>query len=262
MKEEKYYLTHAGITIEIVFAPTEFVYLQQSIITQFKEVWGSFLGRSRKADFRVRVLPEEAKDSVFVREGGKKYYFLTFLRDFRHNRVMTYYSLGLRSFDMLLKEIFAHLTEKDGFLLHCSSLKNRKGKLHAFVARSGGGKSTTAKTLLGSGQTKFGDDIIIVRRMGSGWKFFSPPFVEKDRAPVKREATEGSFYIVKKTKKPYLRRIEDKGSRLPFLLGQIWLRERTLSKKTLANVISFLNTSDFYELGATLNKREMRKMVK
>ena len=194
MKEIIFYLSHAGETIEISFAPTEFVYLQENLLSQFIKVWGSFLVRSKRADFRINVVPEETKDSVFVREGGKKYYFLTFLRDFRHNRVTTYYSAGIRNLDTLLKEVFAYL-------------------------------------------------------------------VEKDRAPVKGESASARLCLVKKTKKAYLRRLEDRKKVLPFLLGQVWLRDGKLSKKTLVNVISFLKDNDFYELGAILNKKEMRKLI-
>ena len=261
MKEVKFYLSHAGETIEISFAPTEFVYLQENLLSQFIKVWGSFLVRSKRADFRINVVPEETKDSVFVREGGKKYYFLTFLRDFRHNRVTTYYSAGIRNLDTLLKEVFAYLLEKDGFLLHCSSLKDKNGQLHAFLARSGGGKTTTASTLSGKGFAKFGDDIMIVRKLKGKWRFFSPPFIEKDRAPVKGESASARLCLVKKTKKAYLRRLEDRKKVLPFLLGQVWLRDGKLSKKTLVSVISFLKDNDFYELGAILNKKEMRKLI-
>jgi len=106
MNAEKLYLSQAGITIEITFGPTEFVYLQKTLVAQFKKVWGSFLVRSSgKSDFSISVVPDEAKDNVFVREAGKKYYFLTFLRDFKHNKVTTYYSAGIKNLDTLLNGV-------------------------------------------------------------------------------------------------------------------------------------------------------------
>ena len=262
MKQEKCYLLQAGKTIEIVFALSQTLYLQKNYIGQFKKVWESFLVRRRRPDFTIRVVQDELKDNVVVTKAGKKYYFLTFSRDFEHKKVTTYYSGSIRSMDILLKEIFAYLLKEDGFLLHCATIKRRGGKILCFLAPSGGGKSTTAKNLTGGESRKFGDDIILVRKLAGKWRFFSPPFIEKEGMPAKSEAVSGTFYIVKKSKKPYKRILEGKEKILPTLLGQIWLGEGGVSRHILANAISFLESHDFYELGATLNKAEMRKLLK
>lgn len=256
-----YYFTHAGVTIEFDFLPTELVFLQENVISQFKEVWGKFLGGGRKPDFSVRLVQGDAKEKVMVMEKGRRYYFLTYLRDFRKRRVQAYYSGSIRTIDLLLKEIYAFLLEKDGFLLHASSLKT-KTKIIAFLAPTGGGKTTTAKNLMGSKSDRFGDDIVLVRKINGKWRFFSPPFMEKEGVPRKQEADAGAFYLVKKAKKPYKKILTDKTRLLPSLLGQIWLGEKGVTRKILGSAASFLGDHDFYELGATLNKKEMRKLVK
>ena len=260
--DKEYFLSQAGFSVRVVFKPTEFGYAQKVLISSFQKAWAGFLSRrSKKVDFTV-VVSSDAGDKEILVRGGRRYYYLTYTRDFAHGKIDTYYTVNLRGLDLLFREIFAFLIRKDGFLLHASSVVDRKGALSVFMARSGGGKTTTASLYKGGGYYKFGDDIILVRKMSGRWKFFSPPFIEKNEIPRKNQASRAKFYVVKKSLKPNLALIKEKKVLLPFLLGQIWLNRGTLEKPVLKTALLFLMENNFSELGVVLNGRKMRKIIK
>ena len=264
MKADKvYFLSQAGFTVKVVFKPTEFGYAREVLISSFKKAWASFLvNKSRNVDFTVVVSSEAGKKEILVRDGGKNYYYLTYARNFKGRKVDTFYTVNLRGLDMLFKEIFAYLLRKDGFLLHASSVVDKKGNLSVFMARSGGGKTTTLNLFRGAGYAKFGDDIVLVRKIARHWKFFSPPFIEKNELSVKKQASRANLYIVKKARKPYLSSTKDGKSLLPFLLGQIWLGDGTLERSVLKNALSFLKENNFFKLGVVLDAKRMREILK
>ena len=264
MKTDKeYFLSQAGFTVRVVFKPSDFGYAREELISSFKKAWASFLcPRPKKVDFSVAVSSEAGKKEILVRDNGKRFYFLTYTRDFARRKIDTYYTVNLRGLDMLFREIFAYLIRKDGFLLHASSVTDNKGRLSVFMARSGGGKTTTLNLLRNVGYGKFGDDIILVRRLPGGWKFFSPPFIEKDELSVKKEASRADLYLVRKAGKAFLAPIGEKKFLLPFLLGQIWLNDGKMEKRVLKSALLFLKENDFSKLGVVLNAKKMRKVLK
>lgn len=255
-----YFISAAGFIVKLNFYPTERVFQKNLLIKNIKTVWGRFLTKSsRKYDFEIRILSEEGGE-VVVRDDGRKYYFLTLNRNFSKRRVTIYYSIGLPNLDLLLKEILAFLTARDGFLLHGSSLIDGTGNLLVFMAPSGGGKTTTAANLKDGNHQVFSDDIVIVRKLKGKWHFFSPPFIEKLNPPKSNKTTQATFFIVRKSKKASVNAVADKRKILPGILGQIWVREK-MSKSILQNAIRFVNENDFYILSASLDKKAMKKAV-
>ena len=66
--------------------------------------------------------------------------------------------------------------QRDGLLVHCAALK-RKHLVQLFVGQSGSGKSTIVALSTSAGKAAaLGDDLIVLRRSGSGWRAHGTPF--------------------------------------------------------------------------------------
>jgi len=260
-----FFLKIAGFIVKIVCEPTEQVFFKHKLIEAIQQVWskGGFLGKTSKTwDFEIRFVSQANRMRIIQKEGGKKHYYLTFQRDFTSRKVIAFYYTSLPTFQMLLREIMAFLLLRDGFLLHASSCQDKKGNLKAFLAPSGGGKTTIAD-LISKTKTfvKFSDDILLIRKVKGEWFFFSPPFVEKEMLPTKRKAKNIEIFFIKKSKNPSKEKLDGNDKILRFILKQVWVRKEKLEKQTLANVMAFVAENEFYQLRTVLDLKKMRKVL-
>jgi hypothetical protein len=264
-KTQEFFLEVAGFAIKMVLEPSEQIFFKHKLIEAIQQVWGkgSFLGKTSKTwDFEIRFVSRANRMRIIQKERGKKHYYLTFQRDFTSRKVIAFYHTSLPAFQMLLREIMAFLLLRDGFLLHASSCQDGKGNLKIFLAPSGGGKTTTAN-LISKTKTfvKFSDDILLIRKVKGKWLFFSPPFVEKEMLPTKREAKNIEIFFIKKSKSPSKEKLDENDKILRFMLKQIWIRKEKLEKQTLANVMAFVVENEFYQLRTVLVLKEMQKVL-
>jgi len=262
---QAFFLRIAGFVVKIVCEPTEQVFFKHKLIEAIQQIWGrgGFLKKASKAwDFEIRFVSQAKRMRIIQKDKGKNHYYLTFQRDFASRRVIAFYHTSLLSFQMLLREIAAFLLLKDGFLLHASSCQDGKGNLKIFLAPSGGGKTTIAN-LISKTKTcmKFSDDILLIRKVKGEWFFFGPPFVEKGMLPTKRKEKDVEIFFIKKSKKPSKKKLDRNDKILRFMLKQIWVRKEKLEKQTLTNVMTFVAENEFYQLGSTLDSKQMRKVL-
>jgi hypothetical protein len=260
-----FYLKSAGFVIKLICEPTEQVFFKHKLIEGIQEIWGrgGFLGKTSKTwDFEIRFVSQANRMRIIQKERGKKHYYLTFQRDFTSRKVIAFYYTSLPTFQMLLREIMAFLLLRDGFLLHASSCQDKKGNLKAFLAPSGGGKTTIAD-LISKTKTfvKFSDDILLIRKVKGEWFFFGPPFVEKEMLPTKRKAKNIEIFFIKKSKSPSKEKLDGNDKILRFILKQVWVRKEKLEKQTLANVMAFVAENEFYQLRTVLDLKKMRKVL-
>jgi len=265
-KTQHYLLKTAGFVIKIILEPTEQIIFKRNMIQSIIDTWGAegFLKTtsSAKIDFEIKFEPTAGTMGILEKRKGRDHYYLAVRRNIPSKQIIVYYFTSLPTLQILLKEILSFLVEKDGFLLHASSCQDKNGKLKLFVASSGGGKTTTANSLAkGNVCLKFGDDIVIVRKIKGRWFYFSPPFIEKDALPTKRQASKAEIYFIKKTKTASKKVLANKGIVLKEILKQIWVSSEKLEKVTLINAISFVMENKFYLLGATLNVKAIQKLV-
>ncbi len=264
-KTQEFFLEVAGFVIKMVLEQTEQVFFKHKLIEAIQQIWGKggFLGKTSKTwDFEIRFVSQANRMRIIHKEGGKKHYYLTSERNFRFRKAIVFYHTSLPTFQMLLREIMAFLLLRDGFLLHASSCQDEKGNLKAFLAPSGGGKTTIAN-LISKTKTfvKFSDDILLIRKVKGEWLFFSPPFVEKEMLPTKRKAKNIEIFFIKKSKSPSKEKLDENDKILKFILKQVWVRKEKLEKQTLANVMAFVAENKFHLLKSTLNARQMRKVL-
>ncbi len=257
------FLTAIGFKIRLFFEPAEEVFYQEHFISEIRKVWGEagFLERkSGKADFEIRFLSDPRKAKILER--GNNQFYLTFKKDFKGKRLITYGYISILQLSIILKEVFIFLLRRKGFLLHGSSCI-KDGCFYVFLARSGGGKSTIAKMLSGkAGFIQSGDDLFVVRKEGNNLRFSSPPFIEKEKLFSRQESEQAVFFFVNKAKFAGLKPIVQKNQYLNTLLGQIPLLTGSIDKSLLDNAISLLEKNNFYRLDSVLQPVKMLKVFK
>ena len=252
LKAERIFLSIAGKTIEFYFEPSEQEIIRDTLISTIYKIWGpsGFISkRSKRSDFRIRF----SSDSPEILVRGDKYYYLDYKKVFAGKRVDTSYYLSLASLQFLLKDVISYIFEKEGFFLHGSSVLEKDKILRVFLAPTGGGK-TTAASLLPSEFIKFSDDIILIRKVGKGWKFFSPPFIEKNHFPKRKGANKAEFYFLKKSVVGEKILLDRQDIILKKLISQIWLRG-AISRKMLKLISEFIKDHKFYQLSFSLKSK-------
>ncbi len=261
-KKEILYLGTAGYVIKLVFEPSEQLIFAKQLISSAKDIWKNFIVKKPKTtNFEITIAPNINYIPVLAKPAEKQYFFLTYKKNFKNNKITTFYSASIYNLDYLLKEVLAFLLLKNGFLFHCSSVLNKNAKLNIFAATSKGGKSTTARLFQEVGMKKFNDDILIVKRVQRKWNFFSPSFVEKDALPFPGKCTKATFFFISKPKVAKVRQIVDKTRALRLFLKQIWLRGEVMPKEVLKIAMEFVSQNDFYELFVNLKPKELEKVI-
>lgn len=257
------FLETAGFVIKLVFEPTEQVYFKRRLLEEVERVWGKggfLLSSPKKAAFEIRLSASQIE--ILQKEKGKRHYYSTFLRDFPKNKVTTFYHIGLLAFQVLLKEVFTFLVKNGGFLFHASGCLDKTGDLKIFSAPQEGGKTTVSNLLSkGEGLVKFSDDILIVRKIRNSWRFFSPPFIEKQALPVKREAKNAEIFFIEKSKKAAKKELQDSKVILPLVLNQIWSKTGSIDKRTLKNIMAFVQDNKFFWLNSVLDEKALRRVL-
>lgn len=257
-------LEAAGLTISLVFEPCEQIFFKQRLFDAigFWRKAGFIKKSSKKSDFQI-IFRQDDKNSVEIHQKDNKHYYLTFVRDFEKRRVETYYHIGLIELQILLKEVFAFLLEKNnGFMLHASGVIGEKKNLKLFMAKTGGGKTTVSNLLAGSRKyKKFCDDVVVVKKIGKKWNYFSPPFVEKTHISTKTRASKAKLYFVKKSKKASVKPVNNKSATTKRFLEQVWFREETVGPKGLSLVLEFIENNDFYLLNSVLNTSRLKGVL-
>ena len=258
LEAERIFLTVAGKVIEFYFEPSEQGIVRNILISNIKKVWdpsGFLAKKPKRSDFQIRFFSNPPE--ILVR--GNKYYYLDYKKAFDKKRIDTSYYLSLASLQLLLKDVISYLFEKEGFFLHGSSVIGKDKILRVFLAPSGGGKTTAASLLL-SEFKKFSDDSILVVRIGKGWNFFSPPFIEKNHFPKRKRAERAEFYFLKKSGVEKKILLDRQDILLKKIISQIWLRG-AISPRMLKLISQFIKEHDFYQLSFGL-KSKLEKTIK
>lgn len=246
----------AGYTIDFVFTETDEYGYTKALIEQIKKVWGAFLVRTdKKADFNLYFT--FGPDRILVKK--QNYYSLIASRDFKHKRIVCPVSISLLSLNLLLKEILAHLLIADGFFLHASSFLDSKGYLHLFLAPSGGGKSTVVRLLADKDQL-FSDDILLVKRVGKKWLFYSPPLIEKGKHLLNLSSAKVKIYLIKKAQRATMEEILDKQGVLKEIISKIWFSHPEVPPATLRQIVRFVKENRFWRFETVLDRVKLRKV--
>ncbi|OGM84395.1 hypothetical protein A2376_01805 [Candidatus Woesebacteria bacterium RIFOXYB1_FULL_47_31] len=257
-----YFLEVGNFVIKIELFPTENIIIKNLLRREIEKVWGGgkFLSKRAKAsDWIIRIFPAEKGTKIIHQKFSGESYILTYKRNGR--KFTTFYHVSFYSLQMFVKEILDSLLANDGFILHASSVIDKMGVAHVFLAPREGGKSTIGKLLGKRGFSRLSDDNLITRKLKSAWNFFSPPFVEKDLLPLKKEAEKARIYFLKKSKKAQLTPLKNRKKILKKVLQNVWVNRGVFEKAKLKNIMDFASNNNFYLLKSTLNVNEMQKII-
>jgi hypothetical protein len=247
----------AGIIIKLQFYPTKNVLMKNYLEGEIEKVWGKFEVNSRKPDFVIRI-----KDGVNeIYRNKDKYYYLTFVKKLKAKSVNTTYQISIGYLDFMFREIVNNKLEKDGFILHASAVMGKDKIVRIFLAKSGGGKSTTANTFEKCGYKIIADDSIVVRKELERWVVYAPPFLEKTHQPIKIRLNKLRIYIIEKSDKPGLKQVTVHKISTRNIINSLWLTYRNISEAKLKNVMKFANEVKLYKIKATLNHKEMGRLT-
>lgn len=263
-KTQTFFLFAGGIRIKLTFKPSELIFFKKRMLKDIILNWGKagFLTKKEgKSDFEIVFKEDTGKIKIF--QNKEKHYYLSFIRHFKKRKVETFYHADLLQLQICLKEIFSYLLMKDnGFLLHGSGVIDKRGNLKLFLTRTGGGKTTLANSIAQlPGYKKFCDDVFIARKVENKWRYFSPPFIEKDQIYAKKDTGKAKLFFLKKAKKASISEFKSNKNFLKRFLEQIWLRENEISAKVLGLAMSFTKENEFFGLNTTLNGKEMEKFL-
>lgn len=261
-KKKEYYLSVSGFIIKISLLPTPQGQYERLFEEIIEDLWGEggFISKNKKKDdFEIVVTPNIKDFSVLKKD--KKTYHFSWKMEEKKKKAKTYYHLSPYLLTSLIREIVIILLKDEGLLIHSSACIDKKGKMFIFLANKKGGKTTTAN-LLGSLKNfgKVADDVLIVRKLDDKWKFFSPPFVEKNDKPVFSWSSKASLFFVKKSDKCSKAKLKGEDL-LKRFLPQVWTREGDIDKSTLSVATSFVNENDFFELKNCLDPKQIKKVI-
>ncbi len=262
---QAFFLKSAGFVIKLTFKSTERLFLKRKLIEDILEIWvdGGFIELSAETfDFEIVFCSKDMGVELIQKNGGKKDYYLAFERDFAKSRVYTSYHISFAQLQIIIKEILSFLMRSDGFIIHGSACLNREGKLHIFLAKTGGGKTTIANLVSKSRKyVKFCDDSLLVREIADKWYYFSPPYIEKGVLPRRMKVDNARIYFIKKGKIPSKKIFSNKDDILKLILEQLWLRFVEVDKQTLRLAMEFVKDNQFYLFTTTLNREGMIKII-
>lgn len=158
------------------------------------EVWNEapLAGYEAGSD-SILSAPLIEKVGAYLLDGPRFYGMIQPSRDMAALRMRSMHPV--REVEYFLRSALAlFAVERDGLLIHCAALKRPgsdgasggAGLIYLFMGQSGSGKSTVAGLSRAAGRaTALGDDLILLRREGDGWRAYGTPFwnletVERD----------------------------------------------------------------------------------
>lgn len=200
MKKQSFVVGIGGFLVEVEFGESELAWYKQKAIEQFLEVWGEggFLRDADGADYKVFVDYKDMFKEVCLREFDEELYLRSFNWDRKKRKIKISGLVGIAGLYFVLQRIvFELLKDQKGFVLH-ASLGEREGEYVAFMAPSGGGKSTSVGLYVKDENSVFADDSCVVRKEKGDWYFYSEFGVKKEYLPKSKKVKDVKMYFVKK----------------------------------------------------------------
>lgn len=260
---KKYWLRVGEWKVGVFFEKAEQTVLRGRFIGEFEEVFGKggFLTDDGIPDFTVSIENPDKFSEVIDREGGQKYFYLFQERHLEDKKIRSHYNIGLGGLQVILREVCMRLFQEKGFILHASACLSGDEVLYAFLANSGGGKSTTAGMMEKEGFAHFADDIIGVCKSDQGFRYYSLPVIEKEKLPVLREVDKAKFFFVQKSNEIKKERIEDRKKLLDMVIRQVWLAGERMSERMFSRVVEFVEKGEFWILKTMVDSQGLKELM-
>jgi hypothetical protein len=192
----------------------------------------------------------------------KDFHTVHFFKNQSETALTTYYHIGIYQFQVIMRMVSTLLlSKKNGFMFH-SSASLIDGKVHVFLAKSGGGKSTIMK-LLHPTFSAYADDTLIVMKEGKSYLAYQTPFIEKEAFIQKQSKGYPIRKIYFLQKKPFtsIKEMKNKKILAKKLYQSIWF-DLESRQKNLSCVGEFLDHfHDYSVLNFTKGKNEIAEFL-
>jgi len=260
------YLNICDFIVRVVFLETEQVIFQKEWIDFISKHWGRLVVKNNRKsiDYTITFADLDGGMKLFLQEKDGQYHKAIIKP--KKNRVEIDYSAGLYLFNGVIRDAVADLVKDTGLLLHASGCVDKQGNLYIFTAVSGGGKSTTSKLLENMGWSHFSDDLIVIRKIGKVFRFYRPPFIEKEYGVLggKFGGNKVSVLVVHKNEeKVRIEKMNNKVEILRVLIGGLrTLEARGVTKKELKLLSDLIDDQKFYNLYRNLSKNKLVRVFK
>lgn len=245
MKVENLFLNFSGFNIQLIFKRGSEQLKQESFFkNNILSVYRGFIieSPSTKIDYIIEFVTKTNYE-IITQTKTKKTYIALF--EEKNCRITTYYHISHAHLQLIIRNILQKLLVTDGgVILHASSvLVNNKAYL--FLAKSGGGKSTSMR-LLSKFYKPLADDTIIIKKEDKKFFLYQTPLQEKNRGIVEKNNQRyeiGKIFLLKKAKFHKIEKIDHKDKIVQKFLEQVFSESRDI-KLQLKNILSFIADFD------------------
>lgn len=258
---QKYGLKIATFKINFYFLPSDQVILKKSMLDSFVSIWKEYLENVFSVpDFTI-VIGEEAKSfNSYIK--GDDVYLSTWRWDMPKKKVIIYNLYSIWIIQFVLRQVMVILLKGKGFLLHASAVIGGDGVLRGFMAKSGGGKSTTALSAAKHGMRHMGDDMLIFMKSDKKWVCYGSKFLEKAFLPTDFSLQSFRLYEVhKSTKLATSIEVKRYGEKLKILLAQVWTYDAPVDELAYNLLLDFAKEVKLYKLYLSLNPSNLKEAL-
>ncbi len=228
MKKKELCLSIGGVSILLVFLPTEWELKKNLLVEAIHIYLGGFIVPQKKHP-QITICFKEIKGIPFQEKGASTYSL--YYKKIATAKYEVYYHISIFELCQLLLLTVIEAIRADGFVLHASGIITKNGAV-LFAGHSGGGKSTMIRRLKEKYEP-IADDSIIIKKESDHYVCYQTPSIDKEDW-IKRTGKKyklQKLYILKKDT-PF--EVEKLSSRtlLSLLLPMIWVK-KTIEKETV-----------------------------
>lgn len=245
---QQFYLRIASFVIRVKFLPTEHVWFKRTTISNFLSLWKNMLVDKAPTNFTLEL-----------EYGPKDYPGLIWNYD---KKVVSMKGLqGMWAFQAALRHLLMYLVKGAGFVFHGSAVADKQSRLHIFSARSGGGKSTTARWMSMQGWKILTDDLVVFMKQKGKWVCYSSGFVEKQFLPTYFKIDNYRIYFVNKALAVKKTRPKTSAEKLQLILKQVWMLDGLIDEQTYKMVAAFTGGVEVFNLELPLKPKKLLEVL-
>jgi hypothetical protein len=248
--------------VNVNFLPPELRAFQDKTADTILDVWRKTIipVSHSSPDFTVTFLPPGLMTEV-IRKSNDDYYNIVHWAP-RTRNVSISHILNVNGFNFVLRNVLFRLTDKRSFIFHGSSVVDRKGTVSLFTADSGGGKSTTLKTILRHTDfTPLTDDLILFARRDKTFDFLTTGLMEKNILPINERHPHYRIFNVIKSTNFAIVPITRPHDKLKVILRQVWHEAKESDLQTGKLLLDFADMVPVYNLFMPLHYESLGEKI-
>lgn len=258
------YLRLAGFTLKIILRNTDNKVLSNKFYKDFVKYYAGFIktNPNSRPDFTINIIDSNRIMTIYDKDKNKR--FVSYVeKDISLNSVITYYSVSITQFSMIITSILTQLlTNYQGFIFHASSLLVN-GRAFLFTGNSGSGKSTIVR-LLNKFYKPLADDSVILKKEGKNYYLYQTHIVDKHGKIMSQSAKyipshlfflkQSDIYKIEEGIRPTKFLIKD-------MVEQLWTTSDHLPDN-LNSLMEFIRKfKGFYKLYSGLDRNKLFKLI-